>query len=171
MDIATINPITLPSLLLCERAALPDIPAIYFALAADNVVLYIGKAQRLSERWKSTIHHRYAELAQMGDIRLAWLSVDDEALLYGIEAACIDHFKPVLNRSPGPKGSGRADTVKRTYILPVALLERLEAAAQRERRPFGRQLEIFLEKALDQYEQGLQAEKSPGNWEPAMMAA
>lgn len=66
------------------------------------------------------------------------------------------------------KGSGRANTVKRTYIIPIALLERLEAAAQQERRPVGRQLEIFLEKALDQYES---SEVKPGHFLPALMAA
>jgi len=68
------------------------------------------------------------------------------------------------------KGSGRTDTSKRTYILPNALLERLEAAAQRERRPVGRQLEIFLEKALDQYEKAA-AEQKPGPWVPELLAA
>ena len=66
------------------------------------------------------------------------------------------------------KGSGRTDTTKRTYILPIALLERLEAAAQQERRPVGRQLEIFLEKALDQYEA---SETKPGPWMPELLQA
>jgi len=103
MDIAAINPLALPSLSLNERAALPDEPAIYFALAGDATVLYIGKARRLAERWKSTQHHRYAQLSEMGNIRLAWLSVSDEKLLDKIEIACIEHFKPTLNKSLRPR--------------------------------------------------------------------
>ena len=51
------------------------------------------------------------------------------------------------------KGTGRQGVIKRTYIVPIALVERLEQAAHIERRPVGRQLEIFLERMLDQYEQ------------------
>jgi hypothetical protein len=64
----------------------------------------------------------------------------------------------------GKRESGRGATIKRTYLLPVELVERLEAVAERERRPIGRQLEIFLEAALakDEREQK-QAETEPGN--------
>lgn len=57
---------------------------------------------------------------------------------------------------------------KRTYILPKALIKRLERAAMQERRPVGRQLEILLERALDQYER---VEKSSGPMELASLAA
>src|SRR5262245_35349822 len=102
MDIAAINPFTLPSLLLSERDALPDIPAVYFAIDSSNTVFYIGKARRLAERWKSTTHHRYAQLSKIDDLRLVWLAVDDEKLLDAIEAACIKHFRPILNRTAQP---------------------------------------------------------------------
>lgn len=69
------------------------------------------------------------------------------------------------------KGTGRAGASKRTYILPDALISRLERAAISERRPFGRQLEIFLERALDQYERELKAEPKPGQYEAALLAA
>jgi hypothetical protein len=59
------------------------------------------------------------------------------------------------------KGSGKGNTIKRTYLLPTELVERLEAAAQREQRPVGRQLKIFLERALKESEAS--EEKSPGN--------
>jgi hypothetical protein len=42
--------------------------------------------------------------------------------------------------------------IKRTYILPKPLIKRLEAVSEKERRPVGRQLEILLERVLDQYE-------------------
>ena len=44
--------------------------------------------------------------------------------------------------------------IKRTYILPKPLIKRLEAVSEQERRPVGRQLEILLERALNQYEKG-----------------
>lgn len=55
---------------------------------------------------------------------------------------------------------------KRTYILPNALLKRLERVAKQERRPVGRQLEILLERALDQQER---REKEPGQRWPARL--
>lgn len=94
-----IEPLALPSLPLSERSALPDIPAIYFAIGDGDEVLYIGKARRLSERWRWNMHHRYSQLSAIGNVRLAWLSVSDESLLAGIETACIEYFAPVLNRS------------------------------------------------------------------------
>lgn len=69
------------------------------------------------------------------------------------------------------KGTGKQDVSKRTYILPNALLERLEMAAERERRPIGRQLEVFLERALNLYEQEAKAENEQGPWEPTLLAA
>lgn len=98
-----INPLALPSLPLAQRAALPDAPAIYFALAEDGAVLYIGKARRLVARWKSTMHHRYTELAALPSVRLAWLVVSDESLLSGIEQACIEYFNPPLNSTLRPR--------------------------------------------------------------------
>lgn len=68
------------------------------------------------------------------------------------------------------KGTGREGATKRTYILPSGLIERLERAATSERRPIGRQLEIFLERALDQYDRE-KSETKPGNWELASLAA
>ncbi len=102
MDARSINPLTLPSLPLTARRDLPDTPAIYFALASDSTVLYIGKARRLSARWHSTAHHRHTQLSAYSDIRIAWLSVSDAGLLDGIERACIEHFQPPLNGSPSP---------------------------------------------------------------------
>lgn len=57
---------------------------------------------------------------------------------------------------------------KRTYILPNALLKRLERVAKTERRPVGRQLEILLERALEQYEK---REKESGPLVPALLQA
>jgi len=50
--------------------------------------------------------------------------------------------------------------VKRTYILPSALLKRLEHAAADGRRPVGRQLEVILEEWFAQ--QDKKSEKKPG---------
>jgi hypothetical protein len=68
------------------------------------------------------------------------------------------------------KGTGKGTTIKRTYLLPVELIERLEAAAEREQRPVGRQLKIFLERALELYE-AERGEKSPGNKRPTLRGA
>jgi hypothetical protein len=67
------------------------------------------------------------------------------------------------------KGSGNQDTIKRTYILPKALVRRLEDVAKQERRPIGRQLEIFLERALELHD----AERGEklGQYRPVVLRA
>ena len=57
----------------------------------------------------------------------------------------------------GENDNGRS---KRTYILPNALLKRLERAAADGRRPVGRQLEVILEEWFTQ--QDKKSEKKPG---------
>jgi hypothetical protein len=98
MDIETINPTTLPSVPLNQKANLPMIPAVYFALRNDDTVVYIGKAVCLKTRWAA--HHRYAQLLCDHDARIAWLEVVDTSTLMDIERECIAHFQPKYNRQP-----------------------------------------------------------------------
>lgn len=85
----------LPALNLCERKRLPECAAIYFVRSDDGTVLYIGRARNLRQRWAQ--HHRTAQLMTYPGVSLAWLSVDDPALLDEIERACIAYFSPLLN--------------------------------------------------------------------------
>ena len=50
MNVASIDPLTLPSLPLLERSHLSYCPAIYFVMQGE-CVLYIGKTINLAQRW------------------------------------------------------------------------------------------------------------------------
>jgi len=62
---------------------------------------------------------------------------------------------------------GRA---KRTYILPNALLKRLEGAAANGRRPVGRQLEVILEEWFA-LQDSKKSEKKPGQRVPTPLTS
>jgi putative transcriptional regulator len=91
---ATIDPLALPSLPLCERSQLPTTPCIYFAVDAQGVVQYIGRAINLRTRWQA--HGKGVELGAIAGIRIAYLQTDLN-LLSEIEAALIAWFRPPLN--------------------------------------------------------------------------
>jgi hypothetical protein len=91
---------SLPSVPLEDRKLLPDSAGIYLAIAKDKIVLYVGKSIRVRFRWRQ--HHRFQELVEIGDVRIAWVEVSDPALLLEIEKALISHFKPPLNGVPMP---------------------------------------------------------------------
>lgn len=69
-----IKPLTLPSLPLEMRSQLPTTPRIYFCLSESGEVLYIGKAEKLRQRWRQ--HHRCKQLQAMDGDKIAYLSVD-----------------------------------------------------------------------------------------------
>ncbi|MCC5644754.1 helix-turn-helix domain-containing protein [Nostoc sp. CHAB 5824] len=90
-----INPSLLPSMPLEWRKALPECPAIYFAIDADNQIQYIGQSGNLQLRWE--YHHRQKQLELMNGVVIAWLTIDSLDLLAEIEAALINWFNPPLN--------------------------------------------------------------------------
>ena len=92
-----INPLKLPSVALLEKHKLPQLSAIYFAIAENGEILYIGRSVNLASRWNG--HHRYLGLKEIGNVRIAWLSCEDESLLPQIEEAMIQHFLPCLNQT------------------------------------------------------------------------
>jgi ribosomal protein S1 len=97
----TINPLTLPSLLLSDRYQLPNCLAVYFVLEGERI-LYIGRTANLKQRWRH--HQRWDQLKDReyrGDnIRIAWLECNDSGLLSEIETALIEWFNPELNYRP-----------------------------------------------------------------------
>jgi excinuclease UvrABC nuclease subunit len=92
----TIKIAKLPSVLLTRRSALPDVPAIYFVLAPDREVLYVGRARSLSARWRGSSHHRYAQV-DLDGARIAWLAIRDAESLPDLERSLIERFQPRLN--------------------------------------------------------------------------
>lgn len=46
-----IDPLSLPSVSLGNRATLPAVPAVYFCIGADNKILYIDSTLNLNQKW------------------------------------------------------------------------------------------------------------------------
>jgi hypothetical protein len=94
-----LDPFQLPSLPLAERKKLPDCAAIYFAIDANNRVLYVGKAKKLVARWKN--HHRLYKLEEIDkecSVRIAWQAWNEEDLDEA-ERSSIKRFQPLLNNT------------------------------------------------------------------------
>jgi excinuclease UvrABC nuclease subunit len=78
----------LPSILLEDRKSLPNLIAVYFVLDDNDNVLYIGQAKNVRNRWLG--HHKTNQLTKLQNVKIAYLAVDKEELLYEIEKACIN---------------------------------------------------------------------------------
>lgn len=96
IDLTSLDLAALPSVALCDRAALPSVPCIYFCLGESGVIHHIGRSVNLQRRWLQ--HHRHAELETLVNVRIAWVEVSDLSLLATVETALINHFNPSLNR-------------------------------------------------------------------------
>lgn len=150
-DPTVVTPAALPSVPLAERKSLPPCQGIYFVLAGDERVLYIGRAKNLRSRW--AMHHRLKDVTANGASSIHWLAFDGSSeLLDGIEKACIEYFAPALNGVIVDRHETRAGKISRTVMLPTELVARLEQIADEEYRTYSQQLEVFLERALTLYE-------------------
>lgn len=96
IDPSTIDPLSLPSVLLEQRSELPTTSGIYFAIDSQGIVQYIGLAKDLKQRWNT--HHRYEYLKLCNEAKIAYLQVDDVEFLPEIEAALIRYFQPPINK-------------------------------------------------------------------------
>jgi len=89
-----IDPLKLPSVLFESLADLPEITAVYFALAESSEVLYVGAARNLRERWQG--RHRWHVLQASQCTKTIWFACDYEESPF-IEAAMILRHKPIFN--------------------------------------------------------------------------
>lgn len=89
---------TLPFVPLVQKAELPEVSGIYFAIDSLEQVHYIGCSSNLRRRWGS--HHRKRELESLENVRIAWIEIEDATLLKELEQKLIRHFAPPLNWSP-----------------------------------------------------------------------
>lgn len=99
-SVDSVDPLTLPFVWFAERSGFPCEMAVYFVISGTDEVLYIGRTKDLFARWQN--HHRLKQFAQIQDIRIAWIAINDAILLPLIEKALIDHFSPPLNGSRLP---------------------------------------------------------------------
>lgn len=127
----------LPSVRIADRKQLPKSPGIYFAVNANNEVLYIGKAVNLHKRWHR--HHRYIELCSIEDIRLCWIETAEIDALEEAEETLIERFSPLLNDSPIQDETFKSQAQRKsksvtslTYHLTLSLQEPLSGAIEVE---------------------------------------
>lgn len=113
---STITPAALPSVSLIDRNRLPSKPCIYFAIDAQGVVQYIGRSANPRKRWRQ--HHCAPALAEMENVRIAYLLIDAD-LLHNVELALIEWFNPPLNRPSGlqPRETMYESAKKRRQLL------------------------------------------------------
>jgi hypothetical protein len=118
-----IDPFTLPSIAIEKRCqcccgrgngrnhwkpvcALDPIPAVYFLIEGVSEVLYIGATYNLRSRWRN--HHCLTQYEPEGELRIAWIEIEDDRMRGRIETALIWSYRPTLNRisGHGPYGRG-----------------------------------------------------------------
>lgn len=130
----------LPAVALENRLMLPHCAAVYFALSKNNEVLYIGKSVDIAHRWIS--HHRWRNLDEIGNVRIAWMEVNNSSLLPELEWLLIEKFKPSLNKrntlANDRLGTKKSFTLKNNNAFLVrfsdAEAEILEAFCKQENR-------------------------------------
>ncbi|NEQ25212.1 MAG: GIY-YIG nuclease family protein, partial [Microcoleus sp. SIO2G3] len=123
----SLAPLQLPSVPLAQRNQLPTCSAIYFAIDANDRVLYVGKAKNLATRWQN--HHRLhklKEIDQQVPVRLAWQAWN-EADLSAAEKSFIINLQPLLNNTE----------VEAPAVIPS------EVALRQFLKTFSRRLIIF----------------------------
>ena len=97
---------------------LPEIPAVYFSLANNGEVLYIGSTINLYLRWsRRPQHHKFAELQRERCVVLAWQEMPVIQLLIA-ESVMVDSFRPRLNQNI-PR---RKTSLTETYSVDMSLL-------------------------------------------------
>ena len=144
IDIQSIDVHSLPSVALESRSELPNKSAIYFAIDSQNNIQYIGRSVNLKQRWYG--HHRLSQFDTIGNIRIAYLFMDED-LLESVEVALIEWFKPLLNNSiTGNSSSNTLDTT--TIRIRVTAKKHLDQLAKRDRRSILDTLDLLLEKAV-----------------------
>jgi hypothetical protein len=145
MNVAEINPLSLPSLPLAERHSLPNCPAIYFVMRGEHA-LYIGKTVNLAQRWRQ--HHKWQQFSEIpAFLRITWLECSDISLLHGIETALISHFDPIFNRGKSQHLSSK----KLNAVIPHETWDALEKIAGRELRTKSQMAAILLGEAIADY--------------------
>lgn len=69
VDVAQIDPLSLPFVALEDRGTLPEVSGIYFATLQTGEVLYVGKSVCIRQRWLS--HHKIDELRPFDTLPLS----------------------------------------------------------------------------------------------------
>jgi excisionase family DNA binding protein len=97
MSYEAIDPLRLPSIALERRATLLPVPAVYFLIAGDSEVIYVGQAGNLRSRWTAN-HHCLEGYPAIAGLRIAWIEIEDETMRTQAERSLIARYRPLLNR-------------------------------------------------------------------------
>jgi hypothetical protein len=122
LDIEQINLESLPSVSIEDWRHLPETSCIYFAIDAQGIVQYIGRSVNLRQRWIN--HHRKKQLACIGGVKIAYLSISNLDLLPELEKALIDWFDPKLNAQSLPAIDGQpveTKQVEKTHSIQTPI--------------------------------------------------
>lgn len=108
------------SLLLTQRAQLPNHPGIYVITDLAEQVWYVGKSANLNNRWRGKGHHRYPQLSRSNkkmSFQIYWKLVPVEQLNEK-EQDYINLFNPHLNKT-------KVKSYIRKKAQPTAELKRI----------------------------------------------
>lgn len=117
--------LALPSVPERDWRLLPGGPGLYFAVANQEEVAYIGMSQ-MSLRGRWIDHDKRRELRELGDVHVAYVCCDDIGVLWIAERDAIRAMAPRLNAQYLP-GRSRALSLK---IPGSELLLTVEGAAE-----------------------------------------
>lgn len=120
--------------------------------ALGDEVMYIGRSTDLRNRWRQ--HHRYQDLEQLEDAKIAWLEISDASLLQFVEMALIAWFEPELNQTKSNQAwierlECRLANTDRNLYKPVRKLFCRLAVLMAEKDPQLSQRQLARETGLD----------------------
>lgn len=144
----SVDPKALPSLPLNCRKAFPSVSAVYFALSKNNEILYIGRSINLRNRWSD--HHQRSRLEEIGEVRIAWLEINNRTLLPKTEYALIERFQPPFNSVNNALREDQRNAREKTFTIRFSdkEWERLHKEAERQEVPASQLIRDWL-KSLD----------------------
>ena len=142
MKISDIDPFSLPSVLLQNRAYLPNTGGVYFVIE-KALILYIGQTSNLQKRWRT--HHRLPQLNGKKEVLISWLECRENER-FELERDLIRLHSPLLNREKIPSNPDRA-----IISLPEFLMKDLRFISESQGRPLNELAAIIFELGLYDY--------------------
>jgi hypothetical protein len=103
---------------LSDRASLPTQSGVYAVMDWRGQIKYIGRAEDLRDRWRSTGHHRYHQAKRLLWPRLAFMPCDNYKQ---VELELIRYYRPPWNGTP-KKQHRTVDPMLLLYALALAMI-------------------------------------------------
>lgn len=142
MKISDIDPFSLPSALLQNRAYLPNRGGVYFVIERA-LILYIGQTNNLQKRWRS--HHRFPQLDGKKEVLISWLECPENER-FELERDLIRLHSPLLNREKMPSSLNQI-----TIDVSDSSLKAIQSMCGSEKHSFNRLVSMMLELGISEY--------------------